>query len=70
MVNLPMYSTTTPIDPRAERLDAICDQTRYLLMDWIEYTEKQGAKLTFQQYVDQWRVLFETVSEKMSGVGE
>jgi len=67
---LPMYSTTTPIDPRAERLDAICDQARYLLTDWLEYTEKQGAKLTFQQYVSQWTELFEAVSAKMSEASE
>lgn len=62
---LPMYSTTRPIDQHQERLESICDQVRYLLMDWIEYQEKKGVNLTFQMYLNQWSELFTVVSEKM-----
>lgn len=49
--------------------EAACDQTRYLMWDWMEYSDKHRLSITHVDYLNMWSNTFNRVWGKMGNAG-
>lgn len=53
------------IDP----FESACDQTRYLMWDWMEYLDKHNVAIEHDQYLRMWGETFNRVWAKIRNTG-
>lgn len=51
-----------------DKFHAVCDETRYLMWDWMEYQEKQGISVSHNVYLDIWSDTFNRVYAKRENI--
>lgn len=47
-----------------DKFRTVCDETRYLMWDWMEYQEKQNISISHSVYLDMWSDTFNRVWAK------